>query len=184
MKITELTPQAQQRAHENFPLDYDWWDYTYDYAIEQAALLGITISTKPVRLMSGKTREDPAIYFSGFWSQGDGSCFDGNYRYAKGAPKAVTAELVQVAKDLQAIQKKNFYKLTATIKAKDNYISVQSFKDDDYTDCDELEDALKDFNAWIYKSLEAEYEYRSSFEQFLEDCEANDYDYDESGKLV
>ena len=91
---------------------------------------------------------------------------------------------MQVAKDLQAIQKKNFYKLTATIQAKDNYISVQPFKDDDYTDCAELEDALEDFNAWIYKSLEAEYEYQSSFEQFLESCEANEYDFDESGKLV
>lgn len=184
MKITELTSQAQQRAHENFPIDYDWWDFTYDYIVEQATLLGITIATKTVRLMSGAKREDPAIYFSGFYSQGDGSCFNGTYHYAKGAPKAVTPTLTQVAKDLQAIQKKNFYGLEATIKAKDNYISIQPFKRDDYADCDELEEALNDFNAWIYKTLRDEYEYLSSFEQFLETCEANDYDFDENGKLL
>lgn len=184
MKITELTPQDQQRAYENFPILDDWWDFTYDHIVEQATLLGITIETKTVRLMSGATREDPAIYFSGFYHQGSGSCFNGTYRYAKGAPKAVTPSLAQVAKDLQAIQKKNFYGLEATIKAKDNYISIQPFKRDDYADCDELEEALNDFNAWIYKTLQDEYEYLSSFEQFLETCEANDYNFDENGKLL
>lgn len=40
----------------------EWWDYTYDTFRERMAAQGISV------------RE---IYFSGFWSQGDGACFGG-----------------------------------------------------------------------------------------------------------
>jgi ferredoxin len=56
--------------------DTDWWDYTYEYWVEKLAEKGINIDQKTVKLMNGKTRGDPAIYFSGFNSQGDGACFE------------------------------------------------------------------------------------------------------------
>ena len=40
----------------------DWWEYIENEFIESMELVGIDVSK---------------IYFSGFWSQGDGACFDG-----------------------------------------------------------------------------------------------------------
>lgn len=40
----------------------DWWDCVYDAFKEEMAAVGITVDE---------------MYFSGFWSQGDGACFEG-----------------------------------------------------------------------------------------------------------
>lgn len=79
----QLDDRAKERARDWYrdgALDYDWWDSVYDDAAIIADMLGIEIDTKPVRLMGGGTRHDPAIYFSGFACQGDGACFDGDWR--------------------------------------------------------------------------------------------------------
>ena len=44
-------------------------------------ILGIRLKTTPVRLMGGGTRQKPCIWFSGFWSQGDGACFEGYFSH-------------------------------------------------------------------------------------------------------
>ena len=36
-----------------------------------------------VQLMGGGSLQKPRIYFSGFWSQGDGACFEGRYAHAR-----------------------------------------------------------------------------------------------------
>lgn len=48
----------------------DWWDGVYEYFIEECKEQGIDIEER------ARSRQ-PAIYFSGFWSQGDGACFEG-----------------------------------------------------------------------------------------------------------
>ncbi len=40
----------------------DWWEYTYNEFTESMEQVGIEVDN---------------MYFSGFWSQGDGACFDG-----------------------------------------------------------------------------------------------------------
>lgn len=90
----ELSEQAKQKAIEDYRIDgleYDWWDYIYEDADRIASMMGIEVERKSVPLMSGKTRQDPAIYLTGFSSQGDGACFEGVYRYRKGCVKAVHA---------------------------------------------------------------------------------------------
>lgn len=63
--------------------DYDvewdcvWWDSIYDDFVEKVNELGIEITPRVVRLVSGKTRDEPNIQFSGFCSQGDGASFAG-----------------------------------------------------------------------------------------------------------
>ena len=42
---------------------------------QSAALMGLDIRTRPVKLMNGGTRYDSCIYWSGS-SQGDGACFE------------------------------------------------------------------------------------------------------------
>jgi len=81
--FAELGDRAKERAREWFRRDYpdhDWWDSVYDDADRIADMLGITIDRKTVRLMRGGIRHDPAIWFSGFWSQGDGACFEGEWQ--------------------------------------------------------------------------------------------------------
>lgn len=80
--FAELDDRGKERAREWFRQDYpdhDWWDSVYDDTDKIADMLGITIARKSVRLMGGGTRQELAIYFSGFCSQGDGACFEGDW---------------------------------------------------------------------------------------------------------
>jgi hypothetical protein len=64
-ELSELSPSAFQRAYEEWSTDYpcwDWWDSTYEWKIEDGKARGFEIQK---------------INFSGFWSQGDGACWQG-----------------------------------------------------------------------------------------------------------
>jgi len=186
-KFHELTDEAaRERAlswgREGF-LDYPWWDFVYEDAKTIGALMGIEIAK---------------IYFSGFWSQGDGACFEGEYAYVKGSVKAVKdhapqdKRLHEIAERLQAIQKPNFYLLEARVKQTGRYsheyctdIVVWNRDADSYdepVDAEEVRTALRDFMRWIYRQLEQEYEYLSSDEQMGEFLSSNEYDFDEHGQ--
>ena len=124
--------------------DNNDWDHVFDDAVRMAEVLGIDIDTQPVKLMGGGTRDKPTIYFSGFWSQGDGACFEGSYRYKKGAAKAIRKEapedkeLHRIADALQAVQRWHFYKLCANMShhgrySHSSYMSVDvDYYDDRY----------------------------------------------------
>lgn len=80
--FAELSDEAKEIARENFRehhLDYDWWEFCYDDFTTIAELLGITVKSRQVKMMSGRSYTEPVIYFSGFWSQGDGACFEGHW---------------------------------------------------------------------------------------------------------
>ena len=72
-------------------------------------ILGIRLKTTPVRLMGGGTRQKPSIWFSGFWSQGDGASFEGYWSHSKGAAARIRdyapmdATLHGIADRLQAL---------------------------------------------------------------------------------
>ena len=113
--FAELSDEAKEKAREWYReggLDYDWWDCTYEDAKQCAKILGIEIDN---------------IYFSGFWSQGAGACFEGSYSYQRGAAHAIRkhapedSTLHSIADDLQAIQKKHAYNLTARVKQRGRY---------------------------------------------------------------
>ncbi len=76
--FTELSDAAKDKARAWFrqTIDDDWWDSVYDDFEQICPILGVTLATTPVRLMGGGTRQKPCIWFSGFWSQGDGACFE------------------------------------------------------------------------------------------------------------
>ena len=194
-KFDELSPEAQEKAIESYrkdDLNYDWWDGVYEMVERAANLIGIELDQKSV-----STRHDPVIYFSGFYHQGSGSCFSGSYSYAKSSVKSIKTEfpedktLHSIAEQLQKIQALNFYKLEATIKGCERYYSVDVevyHADDQYRDIGVNEtyisEALKDFNHWIYSSLQNEYEYLTSDEQVKESILANEVEFTEDGDLV
>lgn len=186
----ELTDAAKQVARDWFKgiacQGSDWYESTYDDAKQAAKIIGLDIDK---------------IYFSGFSSQGDGACFEGSYRYAPGAVKAIKAyapqdvELHRIAKALQAEQRRNFYQLRASTKHRGHYyhaycmaVSVEDVRDN-YGNCSddaesEITELLRDFANWIYKQLEKEYEYQTSDENAEEMILANEYEFDENGNRI
>src|SRR5208283_2745514 len=127
--FTELSGAAKDKARAWFreTIDDDWWDSVYDDFERICPILGVTLATTTVRLIGGGTRQKPCIWFSGFWSQGDGACFEGRYGYAKDAPRKIRdhapkdGELHRIADALQVIQRRNFYQLHATVTHRDRY---------------------------------------------------------------
>lgn len=198
-QFSELSDEAKETAREWYregALDYDWWSSVYDDAVETAKILGIEFNPKPVKLMSGATRYDPCIWFSGFSSQGDGACFEGVYRYAKGAAKAIRKartdeRLHRIADDLQAAQQPALYRLEARTAHSGHYyhsgcMDVDASRTDDRdVTADQREAltmALRGFADWIYRQLEDEQRYQLSDEVIDETIIANEYEFYEGGR--
>ncbi len=129
-QFDELNEEAKAKARNWYregALDYPWWEFVYDDFQAVCELLGVTLRTSSVRLMGGGTRQKPNIYFRGFWSQGDGACFEGTYRYRRASASAIRAyapfdkELHQIARTLAEIQRRNFYQLEANILHRGRY---------------------------------------------------------------
>lgn len=185
MKFSELSGSAKETAFEwltkyTFTEAHDW-EHVYEMAKDAGRLMGIEIDQ---------------IYFSGFWSQGDGACFEGSYNYRIGARSDIKTEFPQdkelhrIVTELQKIQSRNFYRLTASAtqtRGNNMRVSVED-KENPYKDIGSAEDdvsqLLNDFANWIYRGLEKEYEYQTSEEQVSENADANGYEFDEEGKAV
>ena len=185
-------PRAYQRAYQEWlegVLHYDWWEFVFEDAARAAEILGIEIATK---------RGGPAIYFSGFCSQGDGACWEGSYAYAPGAHKKIREyaptdkDLHAIADDLLAVQRRHGYGITATSVQRGHYshsgcmsVDVDSERTElSGDDEDTVVQALRGFADWIYKRLEAEADCLQSEEQFREWASANDALFTEEGRLV
>lgn len=200
-KFDELSDEAKEKARNWWReggLDYDWWDSVYDDCDTIFKIIGIT-SDKMTKRMDGTIRRSgPCIWFSGFSSQGDGACFEGSYSYAKGAGKAIRkhapedTELHRIVDELQDLQSRHFYKLSATVNHSGHYYhkhctEIEVYKDgDDYNvpaDLHEgVSDLLRDLMRWIYRQLEEEYEYLNSDESVDETIRANEYEFTENGE--
>ncbi|MGE0652657.1 MAG: antitoxin of toxin-antitoxin stability system [Alphaproteobacteria bacterium] len=200
-RLNELSGAAKEKArawYREGGFDYDWFESVYDDFERICAIIGILLDTHSVRRYGGTTRQKPAIWFSGFWSQGDGACFEGRYSHTKGAPHRIRDyapqddELHRIADALQAIQRRNFYQLHATITHRGRYfheysmtVSVErvSLSEQLMTpDAEEaVTEALRGLARWLYRQLEREYEYLTSDEAVDEAIDANDYTFTETG---
>jgi hypothetical protein len=190
-KFSELPDDVKERALDNFRTinfsDSDWYESEFDWFKDCAKALGIEIEN---------------IYFTGFWSQGDGAQFTGTYTYRKGWRKAlseVTSDpaLISIGEALKAVQRRNFYQLSATVKTRGRYshemaTSIDVTREDSWSeldlaragDDDDVTEALRDFMRWMYRRLEAEYEYQTSDESISEVIECNEYEFDGEGNLA
>lgn len=184
-QFNELSDSAKETARDeyrNIGMQYTWWDCAINDVKEIGKLMGIDIDS---------------VYFSGFWSQGDGACFTGEYEYKKGSVKAVKEyapldeELHKIAEYLVSIQKRHFYSLYTRVSHSGRYnheycthFDITDHRGVEVPDDTEeaLKDALRDYMRWIYKRLESEYEYLTSDAAIDESIEVNQYEFLETGK--
>ena len=178
-KFSELTEANQRNIAEerrDWEVSDDWWDYVYTDAKEIGKCLGVEIEE---------------IEFTGFWSQGDGARFRGNYTPRRDMVEVVKAwapldsGLHTIAESIAEIQDRYDWALGCKIKFA-NWVDYVHDGNTEFefseigwdvegeqlwaTDADEtaLCQALRGFMRWIYRQLEKEYEYLTSDEHLLE----------------
>jgi hypothetical protein len=193
----ELSDEAKEKARDWFREGVSQEAFWAESVIEDFGricdLIGITLDTRPVTLMSGNTRHDPAVWYSLGYTQSDFAAFDGRYSYCKGAAKKLRAyapedqKLHAIADALQGIQARYAYGVTATIKHSDYYgLQVEAYRRNDHEltveDHEELTNAFKSLCRWLYEMLQKEYEYQTSDEQLDDGIRANEYTFTESGE--
>lgn len=201
-RFDELSDAAKEKArawYREGGFDYDWYGAVYEDFQRIAEILGLTLKARPIRLMGGGTRHEPCIWFRGFWSQGDGACFETSYSHRKGAARRIReyapqdTELHRIADALQAIQRRNFYQLRAETSHRGHYyheycmaISVErdspTYQDMTADAEDTVIEALRDLARWLYRQLKCEYDYLSSDEAVDETIIANDSTFTETGR--
>ena len=211
--ITELSEEARERAlqnHHDFNTFDEFWyehmldDYNGDgYFTNQARAKGFEITTHSVKLMNGSYRQKPNIYFSGFWSQGDGASFEAEVDLEKFIKahklgrkyRMILANLGEWYVDIGVRcdgYASNHYSHSGTMRTyADHDFAPSSYADREYeydlavereekfeSLIDELKDdvheAAVDLADSFYDQLEKEYEYQSSEEQLIESLDANE----------
>lgn len=182
----ELDDEVKKKAIEklyDINTNYEWWDCTVGDFKTIGKLIGINIDK---------------VYFSGFSSQGDGACFEGEYQYKKGGLKELLAYaprdecLHAIARNLQAIQRKRFYQIFASVKHQGRYyhemctrISVE-LQDNSWVNEaieEDIKNELRSFMQWMYSGLEKEYDYLTSEKSIKETIEANEYTFNDQGEI-
>ena len=200
--IDELSEAARERVrawYRDTCLDHEWYDFVYEDFQTICGILGIALRTSPVRLYGGGTRDKPHVFFRGFASQGDGASFEGAYSHPRGAAKGIRAhapqdtELHRIADELQAVQKRNFWQLTGTIRTCGNYCHEYSMTFEVERDSptwqpmtdgaeDAVIEAMRDLARWLYRQLRQEYEHLTSDGAIDETVGANGWTFTAGGE--
>lgn len=200
-KFEELDDDAKETAREwwrrceNESSDNLFAECVVEDAERVAEILGVSFNRR-----RGGYSSSPALYWSGFWSQGDGACFEGVYSYSKGSTAAIRkyapkdTELHRIADGLAKVQKRYFYGVSASCEHSGHYyhsgcMRVHTYYDregdrnvsDD--DDEEIRQLLRDFADWIYRQLERAYEFTMSDENVDESMIANEYEFDIHGNI-
>ena len=176
--LPEDRKEQIRNKHREAGLHDDWWEYVYEDAKEIGKQFGLDI-------------ED--IFFSGFWSQGDGACYKGSLRFKECDERDLPEEVRGVYQALHAVSS------LLKIMDSDDYLFVdiktdgrcsheygmdfryyedRSYEAEEVVDVhrEGIEEALRDYARWIYKSLEAEYEYLNSDEYIDEHLHDEEYE--------
>lgn len=214
-QIGELSAEAKEKARDWYRefvfSDSSDWEFVYDDAVTIAALFGLEIGQRPYKTVGGGTRYEPRIYFSGFSSQGDGACFEGEYQYKPGAMTDVRNHapkdeklhaIVDAIQEAQIRMLVHGFSVRASITQQGQYSHSHSMAIDFTAVANDGEEAeipdeknswlqlhekeiatqLRAFADWIYSQLEAEHDYRSSDESVDENIAANEYEFTEDGR--
>jgi len=176
----ELSDKAKERARQWYrdasQQDDDYSEFVLSDAETIAGLMGIEFERRGNK---------PAVYWSGFWNQGDGASFEGRF-----SPLSDAAEKVKA----HAPQDETLHAIAAILAAGTagrvslwsgrNYChsGMMQFEAEDGNDAPITRDALRAFADWIYKQLESEHEYQNSDSHVAETIEANEYEFTAEGE--
>ncbi|MCG3778265.1 MAG: hypothetical protein JW388_0978 [Nitrospira sp.] len=213
-RFNELNDKAKEKAREWFRRASDGDDFWSECALEEVEregiLLGISFKERQRTSMSGKPLPGkPCIWWSGFWSQGDGACFEGTWsasdvkadKVADGwGEYPATTEIKRIAAVFEEIAKE-YPESSFTVTHRGHYNHENctefdfNFPDDKAgeewpedkreawdKECENLKENAKDFMRWIYRRLEKEYEHANSDEQVDENIMANEYPFTDKGE--
>lgn len=200
--LGELSDRAKEEARAWYRRDVDhvdWHDTVFDDFEAICRILGVSIRTHSVPLLGGGFGKRSCIYFTGFWSQGDGACFVGSYGYAKGLTRAIRSyaprdvELHRIADRLAEVQQRNFFQLRAEVTHRGRYhhefsMEIRVERDSPThqvmtTDAEDIVvDAMRDIARWLYRRLEREWDFLNSDELVDEAIAANAFTFTEDGR--
>lgn len=205
----ELDDHAKDTARAILAPDYNWWDFTYEQAIEDGRDKGFTI------------RNDD-LQFSGFASQGDGCSWKGtidvqvwllaNYPEPRADARidvllALVNEGVMASTRTVTIYNTNYchsggmriVSMWEACSGVDDVLlygifagaSVQTLLDSidfegSYAEAmdEEMVQSARAYANEIYNNLEEEYDWLRSDESITETCATNGYLFDENGGLL
>jgi hypothetical protein len=191
---------------EKLAPDYQWWDHIYEEAKEDGEALGFDVRN---------------IYFTGFYSQGDGACWTGYVDVVRWLelnkaddPNAhILCALIEekwVDDRLEITRNSYQYEHSNTMNhghlatylpvgEEEPHHTLQKgiFKGawvDKLVDamgmgfvdemCVDMLQAARDYADEIYKRLRDEYEHLCGEEVIAQTCDANEYLFDEDGRMV
>jgi hypothetical protein len=195
----ELSDEAKEyaidkfRNNEWYPHD-NWWEFVYEDFIENYLA------------PAGFDTDTSNMFFSGFWSQGDGACFDGrldvlkfieHYKLQEKFP--LTYEVAQAGYCWGSIRTINHhYSHQNTRRLGIEQESEDALRLDVFNDDEEklrkYSFEINDFETYaeetryeladtLYKMLEKEYEDLTSDETVTEELRNNDYEFTVDGKI-
>ncbi len=81
-RLDEFSGAARETArawYREGGFDYNWYEAVYEDFQRICEILGLRLKTRAIRLRGGGARQEPCIWFRGFWSQGDGACLETFY---------------------------------------------------------------------------------------------------------
>jgi len=156
-------------------IDHDWSEWAIDYFTHELEAIGFS---------------NVKIEFSGFYSQGDGARFTGNWLYSPCWKHKLQEKkfqpLAELLEAVNEIYKEFSFSITAS---RSNYYHEKTtgftFEGDEVPTQEEtaIEEACRDAMRHIYRTLEKEYEYLSSEEAIFKTLEANEYYFDPEGNI-
>ena len=173
--------------HRHINVEHDWWDFNYEDFVEY----------------NNDCFHIDRIYFSGFWSQGDGAMFE--YSSVNDKLRDMFIDTL----DLTPMRKswlRNNIAVSGNSKQRGNYYHSNSCTHNIYWEVDngdlhytttlyqwmqsyegEFEDFVieyyKDLCDNLYRGLEETYNYLTSDQQVLETLECNGYEFTEDGNI-
>ena len=185
-ELKEQFPEVYKKAiekNQDINTDFEWYDFIEADYIEQLEKIGFY---------------DIEIQFSGFWSQGDGACFSGNWykdrvdlskvdieEIYSDSIKNLYGTLVEIT---NSCSDGSFCITTSGRYCHENTMSIDGeFYDESgefiYMDDDRILSECKCIAREIYRSLEEDYTYLTSEPSILETLQCNEYYFDLNGTI-
>lgn len=176
-EFNEVREKALEK-NRDFLIDDFWYESIFEDFKEKLEKIGF---------------ENPEIFFSGFWSQGDGACFDAdinidkilNYLFENRYLSKKEIKQIKENIDTATIYKNHFTTYYSHEKTRVISISYNNYENENKEIFDKLQIILEDlrlsFCEKIYVALENEYERATSDEVLTDYFLNNDFLFEKDG---